>query len=663
MMNFEGMSWNAPSVQGGTIQGLNESGIETFRGEIVKSLTREICQNSVDARKDKTKPVIVEFAAFNTPISDFPNCREYDEELQCIKSFWKKRDDEQVRAFFEELMPKFKDNLHWVRISDFNTTGLPGVSQADNLWDATIWNALVRADGQSKKEGIGSFGIGKSAPFSCSYFRTVFYATKAISENKVGLLRTGTVEEEGFIGVARLLSRPVGQEVKNIITSGKMFFEKENCQACSQCISLDPEFKREETGTDIYIPGFIPMYKDNGWVDEIVEAVLNSFLYAIYKENLVVRIKTSEKSVILDKVYLDETFGQEVFSLKDKSNFIIQQKYQLLASPTVHAVKFKWPKYEGFVDVRFLLGSPDYDRRITMVREPGMKIFDKDRISGKIAFTGMAVVCGKELNALFRKLENPAHTNWEVNRSVEGEKALKALATFCRESLNNLVITEASDEIDSGLGAILPQDDGEGSTQERDSIIPISRSIEREKKPKRIKTSPTNPEDEDEPSTGNEPSDEPGSGGGEHGSSKNKTKEKKKGGPFKGNQNGPNDGDNNKLEGENGKSHSSKKTLIKMLQERSCCIKREEGKYRFTFTPSKSAKNASLTLYSAAEVDSYYAPLCSAKNRETGEELNVNVETGSIEGLKLKKKKPIELELTFNYSDYLSLEVECYEHH
>lgn len=663
MMNFDGAKWIV-SPSDNSIKGLNDSGIETFRGHLVQALAREICQNSVDARKDRTKPVVVEFSAFNTSIDNFPNNEEYKEELMRIEHFWKMRKNEQVGAFFEETMPKFKKNLSWMRISDFNTTGLTGVSQADNLWDATTWNSLVRADGDSQKDGIGSFGIGKSAPFSCSYFRTVFYATKATFENKVGFLRTETVEEEGFIGVARLLARPIGQNSKNTLTSGKMFFEKENCQVCSRCISLDPAFKREETGTDIYIPGFIPMYRGNGWVDEIVEAVINSFLYAIYQENLIVKIKTSEKNITLDKAYLDETYGNSTFSSNEKFNFTIQQKYQLLASPDVHSALFKLSGYEGYVDVRFLLGSPDYDRRITVVRAPGMKIFDKDHISGKIAFTGMVIVCGDGLNKLFKNLENPAHTEWEINRSVEGAKAMKDLFAFCKGLLKSLVMTNVTEEIDSGLGAILPQEDGDGSKQETDSITPISRSIERGKSTKRGKNPPKEDEDENEDDTpaGYTPTDEPGSGGGEHGSSKSKNTEKKKDGSLEGDQNGPNEGDNTELKGEDEKTHSGKKSLIKILQERSCCIDRKEGRYRFIFTPSKNVKNASLTLYSAAEADFYYAPLCSAKNHETGEELKVNVETSSIEGLKLKKKKPVVLELTFDYSDYLSLEVECYEH-
>lgn len=41
--------WNFPSNNYGQIFGIADSGIETFKGTPIKSLAREICQNSLDA--------------------------------------------------------------------------------------------------------------------------------------------------------------------------------------------------------------------------------------------------------------------------------------------------------------------------------------------------------------------------------------------------------------------------------------------------------------------------------------------------------------------------------------------------------------------------------------------------------------------------------------
>jgi len=53
--------------------GIGESGIETFRGSPISSLVREICQNSLDAVKDKSKPVRVEFEFFEILADEFPD--------------------------------------------------------------------------------------------------------------------------------------------------------------------------------------------------------------------------------------------------------------------------------------------------------------------------------------------------------------------------------------------------------------------------------------------------------------------------------------------------------------------------------------------------------------------------------------------------------------
>ena len=56
------IGWNFPSSNFGTLNGIGEAGIETFKGTPYKSLAREICQNSLDAKDGSGNPVIVEFS-------------------------------------------------------------------------------------------------------------------------------------------------------------------------------------------------------------------------------------------------------------------------------------------------------------------------------------------------------------------------------------------------------------------------------------------------------------------------------------------------------------------------------------------------------------------------------------------------------------------------
>ena len=46
--------WYFPSNDHGENKGINDSGVATFRGTPLKSLAREICQNSLDAATGKT---------------------------------------------------------------------------------------------------------------------------------------------------------------------------------------------------------------------------------------------------------------------------------------------------------------------------------------------------------------------------------------------------------------------------------------------------------------------------------------------------------------------------------------------------------------------------------------------------------------------------------
>ena len=72
------MKWTFPKADSGQIKGFNDEGIERFKGDPIKSLAREICQNSLDAWKDKSAPVRIEFSEF---ISRFPERESFVEQM------------------------------------------------------------------------------------------------------------------------------------------------------------------------------------------------------------------------------------------------------------------------------------------------------------------------------------------------------------------------------------------------------------------------------------------------------------------------------------------------------------------------------------------------------------------------------------------------------
>ena len=70
-------SWDFVSTQGGREDGIHNPMIEQFGGNYNYSLAREIIQNSLDAKQDKSKlPVTVAFKLEQLSKHDFPEQKQ-----------------------------------------------------------------------------------------------------------------------------------------------------------------------------------------------------------------------------------------------------------------------------------------------------------------------------------------------------------------------------------------------------------------------------------------------------------------------------------------------------------------------------------------------------------------------------------------------------------
>lgn len=168
------MKWSFPSNNHGDINGISNSGVETFQGTPLKSLAREICQNSLDAAIDNTV-VEVEFKSFTLETEELPDASSLKKAFVASLDFWSQQSSKKAQDFFERAIKAIEvGTVPFLRVSDFNTSGLLGSKGEYN----TPWCNLTKSSGASDKAGSsgGSFGIGKFAPFVCSDFRTVFIA-------------------------------------------------------------------------------------------------------------------------------------------------------------------------------------------------------------------------------------------------------------------------------------------------------------------------------------------------------------------------------------------------------------------------------------------------------------------------------------------------------
>ena len=174
--------WNFACGDGVTVRGLNNGDIDGFKGSPIRSLAREICQNSLDALpkalkalRDEGKsvpPVKIEFAEFEGTV---PQKNELLESLENMLAYWKMRQKQDMKVVeFLNLAIKCvkKGKIPYLRISDFNTTGLCGIAGV-----GTPWDNLITSVGASDKpsDAGGSKGIGHSATFACTDLQTVFY--------------------------------------------------------------------------------------------------------------------------------------------------------------------------------------------------------------------------------------------------------------------------------------------------------------------------------------------------------------------------------------------------------------------------------------------------------------------------------------------------------
>ncbi len=443
------VGWNFPSNGGGLIRGVAEAGIQTFTGKEISSLARETCQNSLDAVANEKFAVTVEFQRYEIYTKDIPGFDEYKNVLNKCREYW--FGNATAKKFLDRAIEQINLPKTFVlRISDYNTTGL---AEPFNPKSRDGWNALTKIDGGATKIGdsAGSFGIGKNAPFANSFYRLVFYRTKNLKE------------ECAAQGMSRLVSF---LNKEDDISAGVGYYgEKEKNLPVKKINALDEIFGRTGIGTDIFIYGF------NGsetWAEEIICELLENFLVAIHRNKLRVKIQNMR----IDQTNLKKILGKYEDKIPTAINY-----YKILSGED--GVKFFEEDFHGMGKLKLgiFLGS-NLNRKVLIVRKSGMKLFEQDRISGSISFTGVLELDGQELNEFFREMETPSHDKWEPGRYEKNpklaEEYFKELRKWVRDTISNLGTENISDEVNvEGLDHMLDFDDsaiGGGSEKEKETL-------------------------------------------------------------------------------------------------------------------------------------------------------------------------------------------------
>ena len=436
--------WNFLAVPNGPIRGPGDPGMETFKGNRYKSLAREVCQNSLDAAYSESSKVLLEFRIFDLPVAEFPDRENFMKALSLIQDFYRPCPDEKVTRFLNRADQILSSkSIRCLRISDCNTTGLPGSKRIRDFF--TPWYSLVKSLGVGNRgtNKSGGFGIGKSAPFACSELRTVFYST---------------LDSEGICasqGVSRLVSF---MNENGDIAIGDGHCCQHNLLPVYEASKLDKNFNRvspPKRGTDIFVLGF---NGEENWQDEMMKSVIDGFMLAIIEERLAIKI---EKQLITkDNLYkYVAKYGDSMPQLKNY--------YEVLTAPNEEVFIDVGCPIENYDDLelRVLVKSEFHNhRKVACFRSSGMKIQDKGHIS-PMPFAGALILRGDKINKHFKDMESVAHDKWEYDRieDIKEKRLAKAnlskLYKYIREQVRSLEANDNTEVVDAvGVGNILHDD-------------------------------------------------------------------------------------------------------------------------------------------------------------------------------------------------------------
>lgn len=419
--------WRFASNNKGIVDGFNDPGIETFSANSIASMVREVIQNSIDQKVDDSRPVVVDFDFFQVTQDEIPGGRQLGNIFdRCITA---SKGDPVATGFFQQAQKLMKGKIDVLRISDHNTTGLVGAETDDTK---TPWHQLVKGRGSSNKNinSGGSFGIGKAAPLACSYFHTIFYASKVDAI-------------DSYVGVSRLLSfkeKESGFFGKEYTTTGTGFYSSsDNMNAILKPFAMG-HFKRRDNGTDIYI---LALEKDKDLYGTIRLAVLENFFVSIEFQKLIVHVGQDTINRNSLAQYIAQLDDKKYATLKDYYNLLIHRHDDPEENRVISLDADEYGKKYGIKDgecTLLLHQGEDLNQRVLMTRKTGMTLFPQSRLGNSISYTGILLIQGDTMNQIFKTMEMPAHDKWEPGRCKVNKTFYENAYTDLKQYLRKKII-------------------------------------------------------------------------------------------------------------------------------------------------------------------------------------------------------------------------------
>ena len=637
------IGWAFPSNNDGQELGPNHPGIEHFRDDPLSSLAREVCQNTCDAPDDSAGgPVEVHFSLDLIDRKQVPGLNDLTKAIERCAMYWAQ--NRKGKALFDKAKEiAGASKIPILRISDYNTTGLTGSGSSQDR--RSNWYNLIKAVYTSDKPGgaLGSFGIGKFAPFACSGMRTVFYSTKDIHN------------EEKFEGVS-ILATHEGDDGGTTQNTG-YYYQLENAREINDRSDIPKYYRRDKTGTDIFVVGFVGT---RNWERLIVHALLDNFFKSIYDGNLVIQIG--------DRRINSNNLSDHLEELSRKDKQLLSPTY--FRSLTDHdRVYYKIDDFHGLGKIELhLLSSPGFPKRVAMLRRSGMVVFHKGHFRTPVRFAGVLQLQGLGADQFFQGLEPPAHNKWEASRDDDEAKAderIKDLYSWINECVRDISAGASMDRQDvPGVSRFLPDEADEADlpfeerTEDERTDTPKPASVELRPKareePESIRRAAARHQSGDEEGgEGEGEGDWSGDGGPNDGDG---------GAPPGGGAGGSGDGDGDVTggSGDKGESPSSRKRPLALRQQRCFCTDPNAGRYELIFGVGSATENAYLSLRAVGESEITRIPAISARRADTGEAVPVSTE-GEIGPISVSENEKCRVEVALPDHIRCALEITANE--
>jgi hypothetical protein len=438
-----------------------------FHGYGIDGLIRENIQNSLDHPINSGATVQIKIDSGQMPISQFPDFDIVRDHIMSLVAANHYERDRITRM--KQAINSIKSQVPYFLYEDKNTTGLNGVG--DNTIEksksfysyAYLKGSHVEHESE-EQEGLrgGSHGIGKIASNAASEIHTMFFA----NHDEHGNRHTG-----GSI----LL---IDHELQGQRYAADGFLSKyENADYLPFSSDLFPPlFSKEQRGLRIIIPFIKDQLQDP---EKIKQAVVDSFLLAIKRNQLLAEIKDSILSYENLDDYLSDFSSEDDFN-KDAS--LTKEYYKTLDHlfQEDFVVQDKRGK-KYYFDLYLRRDDSIRKAKVAIFRRIGMKISDLT-VSGTSSFpiNGVLVSKNKETDKFLVSMENESHTKLDPAKvisdnedRINAENFLRKLNKDLGTIMKNLLEADFKSEDKFNTGDVLYDFDNKFKDQLQKKVKPI----------------------------------------------------------------------------------------------------------------------------------------------------------------------------------------------